>query len=1194
MLLIHQSGSVKIGEVVRYTITYTPSSDRILPSPSHLYVRIKNTSAVPLRAAYLRGPYILHVCSYPSTFNPNQKLENPKRDGVPDFEPGLKAGGHWHTKVTVPEDIRETGEKANSRRHTDGSLQKCTWIVEIASQIMFSNNAAVHYELLVGRDERSLDLGFAAIASKGHGEPGSIKDFQHKEENSSSRSTQPKGVYSKAIELVVEDTTTLWGKPPLPQWGDEKSQLPTDKQNSGQAKAAGHGPKRTQKPKKLHLVVVTHGLHSNMGADMLYLKESIDAAASEARHAARERRRALREQEAKKKDHVDQSNKEQSSHGAINSGAKGTAPVSGGQDRIADDEEDEDSEDDDDEQVIVRGFSGNACRTDRGIQYLGKRLAKFVLTTTYPDQPFLPASKSRSLAGAFGAKTNTTSKYGPATHHGSSIHRKDSKEKLPYTFTSISFVGHSLGGLVQIYAAAYIHKHSPGFFDQIKPQNLISMATPLLGLNNENPLYVKFALDFGLVGRTGQDLGLTWRAPTIARSGWSAVMSGFSGNAQNQTQEGKQSDPYTKPLLRILPTGPAHQVLKMFKNRTLYANIVNDGIVPLRTSSLLFLDWRGLEKVDNARRQNGLIGTMAALGWAELTGASTTSHRPSTASTIDAGQQSERKDDPAEKMSTSPQASRINTQVPEPGPDDETQSAVSAAQSCPAARQFLAGHPPDERAKTSYDDTQRPSADDYDSTRSYTLPSNPLTDFINFFKPGPGIKHPSHPQRLSKKAAKTYHRAQTIKGGEAEADDPASNAESEKVDDRRPPATRGYSLDNDESKVPPPKTSIFDAASDILNPPLPALSWLIDPSKRTRTIFHDRIYHPEDIPAPPVKRPRLSRSVSASSMRKSSMQSNDSDGPDDGTGMRVEEKIARAYHNGMSWRKVLVRLEPDAHNNMIVRRMFANAHGWDVVKHVCDTHFADTYSAGTRDDEESGRDRAQPNKPVTAEGDEVRGQTSLEPDGPPRDRTFSETQEVDDELADLQKPIEATKDLTSSSGASKALPLLRSQSSLDWNEALFDDGDDGDGDDDDDDNEDNKNEAKGPFEAFQRFWQGSPKVKDGRFDPDAQPLTQPAITDHLTGDPGSLESHRGLGTTGWSQPATIHPALDADAVEPLMSETARLAELSPTAPVGSPGGTSELGLKKPPEAHVTGGSPPSSRDGQTNVAQQVAQSSNWQ
>lgn len=70
MLLLHQAGSVKIGEVVRYTVTYTPSADRILPSPELLYLRIKNTSAIALRAAFVHGPYTLSVAAYPSTFKP--------------------------------------------------------------------------------------------------------------------------------------------------------------------------------------------------------------------------------------------------------------------------------------------------------------------------------------------------------------------------------------------------------------------------------------------------------------------------------------------------------------------------------------------------------------------------------------------------------------------------------------------------------------------------------------------------------------------------------------------------------------------------------------------------------------------------------------------------------------------------------------------------------------------------------------------------------------------------------------------------------------------------------------------------------------------------------------------------------------------------------------------------------------------
>lgn len=78
----------------------------------------------------------------------------------------------------------------------------------------------------------------------------------------------------------------------------------------------------------------------------------------------------------------------------------------------------------------------------------------------------------------------------------------------------------------------------------------------------------------------------------------------------------------------------------------------------------------------------------------------------------------------------------------------------------------------------------------------------------------------------------------------------------------------------------------------------------------------------------------------------------------DNAGMRVEEKIARAYHRDLSWRKVLVKLEPDAHNNIIVRRTFPNAFGWPVVKHLVDAHFSDSASARTPNSAETSRERA--------------------------------------------------------------------------------------------------------------------------------------------------------------------------------------------------------------------------------------------
>ena len=174
----------------------------------------------------------------------------------------------------------------------------------------------------------------------------------------------------------MEDTTRLWDKPKLPKWADEKVNAMGD----------ADAPKRRKKQKKIHLVVLTHGMHSNVGADMLYLKESIDATAKQARADARKRKSAQKKGD-KSASQQKADLKEKNSDSKDNHQPVAPANLAGGQEEL---EQDEDEEDSDDEQVIVRGFSGNAVRTERGIQYLGKRLAKFVLTTTYPTQPYLP------------------------------------------------------------------------------------------------------------------------------------------------------------------------------------------------------------------------------------------------------------------------------------------------------------------------------------------------------------------------------------------------------------------------------------------------------------------------------------------------------------------------------------------------------------------------------------------------------------------------------------------------------------------------------------------------------------------------------------------------------------------------------------------------------------------------------------
>ncbi len=912
------------------------------------------------------------------------------------------------------------------RRTTDGKVPSFTWIIEVSSQVVFSTSATVHYEVLIGRDEKSIELGFSGSAVQAAAEPGQLRDHQQGKRSKDGHSAaQPKGVLSKAVALAVDDTESLWNKPGLPEWDDEGKHRGKKHEYSNPGREDVHSstsvedgiPQKTtrtlpepqgKRPKKIHLVVLTHGLHSNLGADMLYLKESIDAAAKQAREDTRKRKSARQNRQSA---HISQhGGKPKQRDEAMNPSGTSTAPLSGGQDEL---EPSTNVDSEDEEEVIVRGFSGNAVRTEKGIQYLGKRLAKYVLSMTYPDQPFLPVKKSvkKKLSQVFTNDHTSGLEGTPASHNHSSIHSTPRKpHHLAYQITSISFIAHSLGGLTQTYAVAYIHKHSPQFFHLIKPINFVALASPFLGLSNENPLYVKFALDFGLVGRTGQDLGLTWRGSTMVRSGWGAMIGGLGSAAQEAR---RQPDPGAKPLLRVLPTGPAHHVLKLFRNRTVYSNVVNDGIVPLRTSCLLFLDWGGLGRVEKARRGNGLVGTVAGWGWAELTGASSAAHARvrrdyESDSLLDENSEDER----GRSQSRGKQAV-----VPQPA-ENATEDDDTVNQQDPERHQFLDGS----RFQDKEEDPDKVKV------QSPAQPNNPLGGFFDFLRPNqPKTHHHSPKQR------KIYTRSQTMSSELGEGASQSSISTDGLTSPHRPNAVRGESAGEDPENVfAPPKTTFFESAGDILNPPLPSEEYILNPASRPRTIFHDRVYHPEDIPPPPPKKRMTLRRSSSSdtptgnSLSNSTHRRQNSSKPDT-SGVKVEEKIARAYHHDLSWRKVLVRLEPDAHNNIVVRRMFSNAYGWPVIKHLVDTHFADTYAATTADAQEPNEDRAKPmQEPVGEHGEELNAEHKKQ-----ILRTDSEKREAKDHVADLQS-------IANSSMSSKVgRPRIWREDSAQWDDAFF-------------------------------------------------------------------------------------------------------------------------------------------------------------
>lgn len=946
--------------------------------------------------------------------------------GNPQFEPQLKAGASWTAQLKIPEAIRETVARTIGPLQDQDVAPSVTWVIEVASQILFSISASVHFEIVVGRDEKSIDFGFAGLVGTPNSVPGHLSDHQ-KGRNQNQNHHAITGVYSKSISLLVEDTTSLWNKPELPHFKDDSGKPivnstlaesdPTSinpEQDTDDVKKYGDGSKPSPTDKKrVHLVVITHGLHSNLGADMLYLKESIDTAAKQAK-LDRRMRRAKRKSKLSRVS-VSQSSTQEASEKNMSLHSSESIPS-----RTEFEEEGEDKEDDgdvsEDEEVLVRGFGGNATRTERGIQYLGKRLAKYVLAITYPDQPYLPLKKGKPpLTKAFGNSDKRPDLSWYPSHHGHSASKeKKPTENLAYQVTSISFIGHSLGGLTQTYAIAYIHKHSPDFFKHIRPLNFVTLASPFLGLSNENPIYIKFALGFGLVGRTGQDLGLTWRAPTLARSGWSTMIAGMGTEGQRKQ---RQLDPGSKPLLRILPAGPAHQVLRLFKNRTVYSNVVNDGVVPLRTSCLLFLDWRGLGRVEKARRGDGVIGTVANWGWAELTGANASEYQRfkfwfdnNAASSDDSNEGSE---------PLGPQTTSAARQVPQPTENATQEDNIVAEVDKPDLHQFIKSRP----IPSIVESVDLASPDRHESPGS-----SPLAGFFNLFKPTPSQKRPKQ-KRIYRRGQTTIARSDDESSYEPRSPDLETMQQTESKSEHS-------TMQTVANLFTPPATSIFESASDILNPPIPTLEFLTDPSTRPRTIFHDRVYHPDDIPPPPIKKQfTMRRNPSGevntmSSPRHSTpnMESSSSTIDAETGSMKVEEKIARAYHRDLSWRKVLVRLEPDAHNNIVVRRMFANAYGWPVIKHLVDTHFADSYAARIADAYEANTERARPmDEPVNEHGDEV---TERPKPKPRRASTGSSNTEAQDHLGSLG-------DMTSAIHSGHQKPQIMRMDSGVWDDRFF-------------------------------------------------------------------------------------------------------------------------------------------------------------
>ncbi|SCU90603.1 LAMI_0E02806g1_1 [Lachancea mirantina] len=587
-LLYYYKSSLKIGEIERYIISYSLYDEDEMPSNitlDPLWLRIKNVENITFRAAYLMGPYMIYCDVRNENYHHSQRLF--VSADQPKFQPNI---------LPQQEFIAELSLHNLKKRYV--------WVVDVVSQIIFTNTAQVGFEICVGSSRRSISRNWDLSAQSG----------------------------SMDTKMTVTRQTTLdlWNLP---------------------LQVSLHANQ------KEHLVVLTHGLHSNVSADLFYMKEQIE--------------------------------RSQKYY--------------------------------DNERIVVRGFDGNVCGTERGIKRLGTRLAEHIINHFYNDKT-----------------------------------------------CKISFVGHSLGGTVQTFAIAYIAEKYPWFFEKVKPENFITLASPLLGIVTDNPAYINILLSFGIVGKTGQDLGL-------------------KDDAQND-----------KPLLYLLPGEPTKNVLRRFHRRTVYANATHDGIVPLYSAGLLFLDYEEI---------------------------------------------------------------------------------LSQLQQLPASRKRL----------------EAPSAGGGDFIKKNFL--SPFTKAINLWAP-------------------------------------------QKFPDNQSDSTL-------------PKVSIIESAASVLIPPLPDRSYIMDPASRENVILHDKIYSPDDIPLRESSSDKRLKDSKNLLLKAFTMTGSDES-------RNLESEIARRWHDGMSWRKVIVSLKPDAHNNLIVRRRFSNAYGWPIIDHLVQNHFN-----GIRDDAANGIENSSVDLPLT-------------------------------------------------------------------------------------------------------------------------------------------------------------------------------------------------------------------------------------
>lgn len=461
--------------------------------------------------------------------------------------------------------------------------------------------------------------------------------------------------------------------------------------------------------------------------------------------------------------------------------------------------------------TLFRGYPGNITHTEKGVKWLGINLANYI---------------------------------------------DGLLNESPWKIDRISFVGHSLGGVVQTFAINYLLNFE-GFrtrklrLKDVKPVNFVTLALPLLGTQSEFANYINMGLEVGSLGKTGKDLSLRNRY--------------FSKFLLSTHSQGRL---LLKPLLEVVPLDlKLHFYLKCFNQRVVFANAVNDGIVPLKTSALLYLDYRSLDVIEKIRHGQKVLGS-------EL-------------------------DSSKDKIGVIPDSGNEETEF---------------------------------QSETEKDPVNGPKIE------KPTRPSKSLTILPPFLQRPPSFALAKQ-QRIK--------RISTV---------PADDSTNSRF--YAPPQSSPIISAINVLLAPAPKNDFFEKFRPIQDPSfqnsLGELNAPCPPSGEASeydVIVHDKVYTYDELPEPYLNKisgvTRRFSKIPPKMLKEDILETDKNDIPflyklkktnylvkKHFKSKQLAEKIARLYHFDKLWRKILVNLKPDAHNNIIVRRQFVNSYGWNVINYL--------------------------------------------------------------------------------------------------------------------------------------------------------------------------------------------------------------------------------------------------------------------